>query len=206
MSVTYQIQYVYAYEKKLRRQLLLVISSNQNKQRTTPVLTIPIQHPTATIATVTHSRVGQTSNLLDLVLVNEESLISDIVHFSPVAKSDHETLIFTMYVGTNALKQDVKYRYDLNKGDYERMRHILNEVDWGDIIDGDIDTGWIILKNNIIQCMEQCIQKVKIKKAHQVTPRWINGRIKTMIKNKYKAYGTYLDTNNDMDYLNYIRV
>ena len=43
MSVTYKIQYVYAYGKKLRRQLLLVISSNQNKQRTTPVLTIPIQ-------------------------------------------------------------------------------------------------------------------------------------------------------------------
>ena len=47
---------------------------------------------------VTRKRGGQTSNLLDLVLVNEESMVSDTEHLSPIGKSDHETLVFSLYV------------------------------------------------------------------------------------------------------------
>ena len=56
MSVTYKYSMSMPTEKSFDDNYCwLSISSNQNKQRTTPVLTIPIQHPTAIIATVTHS-------------------------------------------------------------------------------------------------------------------------------------------------------
>jgi len=40
-------------------------------------------------------REGHTSNLLGLVLVNEESMVSGIEHISP-GKSDNETLVFSL--------------------------------------------------------------------------------------------------------------
>ena len=46
----------------------------------------------------TRTRVGQTCNILDFVIINDVSLISDIEHESPIGKSDHETLFFTLYV------------------------------------------------------------------------------------------------------------
>ena len=46
----------------------------------------------------TRTRVGQTCNILDLVIINDVSLISDIEHESQIGKSDHETLFFTLYV------------------------------------------------------------------------------------------------------------
>ena len=42
----------------------------------------------------TRIRLGQTGNILDLVLVNEEQLVSEIEHYSPIGKSDHDTLFF----------------------------------------------------------------------------------------------------------------
>ena len=45
----------------------------------------------------TRSRQGQTSNILDLILVNEVIFISEVKHSSPIGKSDHETLTFTLY-------------------------------------------------------------------------------------------------------------
>ena len=42
----------------------------------------------------TRSRQGQTSNILDLILVNEFRFISEVYHCSAIVKSDHETLTF----------------------------------------------------------------------------------------------------------------
>ena len=42
----------------------------------------------------TRIRLGQTGNILDLVLVNEEQLVSEIEQYSPIGKSDNETLMF----------------------------------------------------------------------------------------------------------------
>ena len=46
----------------------------------------------------TRTRVEQTCNILDLVIINDVSLISDIEHGSPIGKSDPETLFCTLYV------------------------------------------------------------------------------------------------------------
>ena len=40
----------------------------------------------------TRSRLGQTANITDLVLVNDESFISEIDHCCPLGKSDHQLL------------------------------------------------------------------------------------------------------------------
>ena len=46
----------------------------------------------------TRGREEQTPDLLDLALVSEMSLVSDIIHLNPTAKSDHETLLFSLYI------------------------------------------------------------------------------------------------------------
>ena len=43
----------------------------------------------------TRRREGQQPNILDLVLVNDENLVS---HLCPFGKSDHEVLFFNLYV------------------------------------------------------------------------------------------------------------
>ena len=53
---------------------------------------------TQMVSKPTRRRKGQTPNLLDLVLVSEECLVSDMIYSRPAAKSDHETLLFSLYI------------------------------------------------------------------------------------------------------------
>ena len=41
----------------------------------------------------TRHRDGQTSNLLDLILANDENVIDSVIHIPPIGKSDHDVLI-----------------------------------------------------------------------------------------------------------------
>ena len=43
-------------------------------------------------------------------MVNEQNLISSIEHFSPIGKSDHKTLMFTLYTGVDDMNdQEVEF-------------------------------------------------------------------------------------------------
>ena len=46
----------------------------------------------------TRHRQGQKSNMLDLIIVNDEDFISTIKHSSPLGNSDHEMLQFSLYM------------------------------------------------------------------------------------------------------------
>ena len=75
------------------------------------------------------SRQGETSNILDLILVNEVRFISEVIRSSPIGKSDHETLTFALYTGVaRASDQETTHRYNLNRGNYHQMRITLGQL------------------------------------------------------------------------------
>ena len=108
-------------------------------------------------------RAGQASNILDLIMVNEENFISNIEYYSAIGKSDHETLLFTLCTGIDkSNEQEVDSRFDLNKGNYNAMRDSIAELDWTTTLNGSIDQCWESIKGVIL--------KVKRKG----TPLWVH--------------------------------
>ena len=63
-----------------------------------------------------------TSNpsLLDLVLTNDEGMISDMLVGAPLGKSDQSVIFF--YFNAYVENDHEKNRYKYDKGDYESMR------------------------------------------------------------------------------------
>ena len=87
------------------------------------------------VSNPTRRREGQRSNILDLILVNDEHFISNIEHCSPIAKSDHGVLLFTLYTTVeNSNEQNLEVRYDLNKCKYHAMRESIADIDWIEIL------------------------------------------------------------------------
>ena len=80
----------------------------------------------------TRKRERHTSNLLGLVLVNEESMVSGIEHLSP-GTNDNGTLVFSLlYVCEEKQKeQEQEFEYDLSKakGNFALMRTEFDEFD-----------------------------------------------------------------------------
>ena len=88
----------------------------------------------------TRHREGQQANLLDLIIVNDDQMISDITHFSKLGKSDHDTLLFDLYIPKDKPPQeDPKAEYIFKKGNYRKMRQEAEDLDWSYIIDLDVE-------------------------------------------------------------------
>ena len=65
-------------------------------------------------------------------------LVSTVEHCSPIANSDHETLFFTLYIEIEN-ENDVNYTYDLAKGNYVKMRNIIKQADWSQLVLSNVE-------------------------------------------------------------------
>ena len=74
----------------------------------------------------TRRKEKQRANILDLVLVNDEQLISDISHLSPFGKSDHDTLYFDLYVSIGENKSTGENsqvsKFNLKKANFDERK------------------------------------------------------------------------------------
>ena len=96
----------------------------------------------------TRGRLGNKSNILDLVFTNEKGMIDDIVYESPLGKSDHSVLIITFRCYAEiASHKRLKYYYD--QGDY---------TDWGEILGtSTINHQWLGFKEYIKKIEDEFI-------------------------------------------------
>ena len=113
----------------------------------------------------TRYRLGQQSNILDLVLSRNDDDILNIDYCSPIGKSDHILLKIT----TNIMKVRAKVidstKFDWNRGNYNKLReHIKNCATEWDSIKNHKTTKecWDYIKENIKEGTEQNIPKTKL--------------------------------------------
>ena len=76
--------------------------------------------------------------------------MSEIEHElpSPIGKSDHETLFFNLYIGVDRWNDnDEGYTLDLKNGNYAKMRQLLKQTDWSQMLDSSVEHCWNQIKN-----------------------------------------------------------
>ena len=132
-------------------------------------------------------RLGNTANILDLLITNESGVVEEIVHESLLGKSDHSVLNITLkcYTEVSASKM-MKYYYE--KSDYENMRNKLENVSWHDIIgDGSIHEQWLHFKEYIKSLEDEFIPHRLIIKFKKHKGKFPNGQC-VLKENKEKAY------------------
>ena len=141
----------------------------------------------------------------DWVLVNDVSLISEIVHLDPLGKSDHDVLSFQLNLDNNNVAEHSEVKHNLNRGDYVKFRNILVDHDWGVIADMDVQETWRYVKKIIHDGMENCIPKISNKTRRNYTPSWMNKKAMRSIKKKYNLFKKYLSSKSGLDYSKYIQ-
>ena len=110
----------------------------------------------------TRYREGEEPSLLDLIFTNEEAMIEQISHQSPIGKSDHSVLNMKFLIQhTSTFKPRTVRCYD--KGDYDGMRNDLN-LNW----------------------------ETELNSATDVNDQWskINMKIKEAVNNRVPSYQT----------------
>ena len=96
-------------------------------------------------------------HILDLVLSNEEEMISDLRYLPGLGLSDHVCLQFMLecYCGN---VQQLKPRYDTCHADFDKMRQLLGEIDWENILGPmDIHSAWKFFTTKFTEILNECI-------------------------------------------------
>ncbi|CAC5371801.1 unnamed protein product [Mytilus coruscus] len=103
----------------------------------------------------TRWRGTNTPHTLDLILTNEEKMLSNLEYQSPLGKSDHCTMKFDFNCYTN-IKSKPKIIKLFSRGNYIKIKEELDKINWIDLLqkDNDIDKNWRALLS-IIQDMDK---------------------------------------------------
>ena len=140
----------------------------------------------------TRGRLGQTSNILDLIISNNNEIVNNICYSSPLGKSDHCVLHFSINCHKifNTSKT-TKLNYD--KGNYITMVKNL-DINWDDIINvtnSSIEDDWKSFMSIINKNIDTYIPKKKLgnsfKPKHK-TP--LDSKSLKLIRKKHRTLAT----------------
>ena len=110
------------------------------------------------ILSPTRCRVNTTPHILDLVLSNEEEMVSEIKHLVFLGSSDHQVISFKYSCYADWSKSQHKFNY--GKGDFVGARLYLDEHPIR--VDGDVDSMWESFKQSVIEVCDRHIPLMRI--------------------------------------------
>jgi exonuclease III len=113
----------------------------------------------------TRGKVGQASNILDLIITNEKNMIENISTLSPLGKADHAVLIFNYKCYTRTTNNS-ETKFNLNKGDYDSLRKEVAKTDWDELANKSTGEMWLKIKEVILDAMGKYIPMSKVKQVH----------------------------------------
>ena len=154
----------------------------------------------------TRCRIGQTPSTIDLVFSNEEGMVSDIKHLSPLGKSDHCVLSFKFNRATDC-NTAFKPRFLYNKGDYASISKYL-DIDWEEEFKraDTCEEQWKILVNHLRIARENWVPLQTSK------PKWRDKGKFPLDKNcirkknkKHRSWQRYIETKEDDKWKEYCK-
>ena len=150
----------------------------------------------------TRFRQGNDPHILDLVLTNEEGMISSITHLPPLGNSDHEVLSFRLHCYTSP-RRDPGNKLNLNKGNYEEMANKLNTATWEAIEAGPIEDHYRALVNMIRDLMEEHIPRLRPGRTKSI---YMTREARTLRNRKCKLWKRYLRSRDAESYARFVTV
>ncbi|CAH2242407.1 jg7686 [Pararge aegeria aegeria] len=137
----------------------------------------------------TRKRNNQES-LLDLILCNDETLISEINYNPPIGKSDHIVLMATIQLLNQATNHTTSTRRAFNYGDYSVINDYLLSSEIPE--NASIEDTWKVFKDNINSTIDKFIPKIKNRKNCLKNKPWITKEICKLTDIKKKLWNVYL--------------
>lgn len=157
----------------------------------------------------TRTRIGQQPSLLDLVFTNEEGMINDIIHCSPLGRGDHDTLVIKFNCYMEQTKQKLITKYYYNKVDYEMVRNEGNQMNWQDIFKNcvDVNQKWSVFT----KCVKDLVNKYVPKKVIDANKakKWVTPMSAVNIQHirkKHNLWKKYMRTKDGQIYSEYCRI
>ena len=156
----------------------------------------------------TRSRHNEVPTLLDLVITNEDGMVSNLEILSPLGKSDHSCITFWFNCYIEHKKTEIeKYIYD--KGNYEQIKDDLRSIDWEKDIRNrrNINDKWNYIKQKIQDSCDAHIPKRKFNPNKKVKfKNSLDLKSIAKIKKKHKSWKKYMNNRTSDNYKEFCKM
>ena len=186
-------------------------SSNESESMFLDVVddTNLVQH----VDTFTRKRGTDNPSLLDLVLTDDQQVISKPIVSEPLGKSDHSVICwnstFKCYNQDADQSNNSVPKFNYYKGDYKQMRDELDSVDWTIKFSECKDVNDMVreFQTVVLNKVESLVPK-KLYKSRRNSKQapWITHSLLKNIKRKYHAWKRLQDTKSHQMYLEYAKI
>ena len=155
----------------------------------------------------TRGRKNNIPSVLDLIISNEENIISNLEITSPLGKSDHSILNFNInsYLDSGRITKTIKY-YD--KGNYVKMREML-DINWeNEFEDKTLEEKWNYFTERVKEAENDCIPTRKVVYDPTTSNKHkfkLDSNSLRRIKKKHTLWKRFLRTRDGEVYLQYCR-
>ena len=140
-----------------------------------------------------HSERGRGS-ILDLVLCNDNFLLHEVTVEQPFCSSDHFMVKFNvLHFNNTNLSQDVRFRYDFARADWDSIISYLYTVDFSSLLSTELEPAdsferfYSVLSYSI----ELFVPKVDHSRAHKTNRKYYPAYIRKLILKKRQAWRLY---------------
>ena len=147
----------------------------------------------------TRYRLGQLPSTLDLILTNEEHMLSNLEYTLGLGKSDHECLKFKLVCYADTIVHDTR-RPNLNKGDYIRMSAQLAAFDCESVSPtSSIQDAWSNFRLLFNKAVNDCVPFMRPKQAKK--QKYTTSEVSRMRRDKKVAWHNYKESLSSSSHL-----
>ena len=140
------------------------------------------------VSEVTRCRGDDIPSLLDVVLTNEEEMVSNVEHLAPLGKSDHQTLLFQFNCYADFSKPSMKHNY--NRADLDGAREALIQNPLH--LDGTVEEMWQQLKTRLHEIRDEFVPLKKVGTSKWKADFPHDGKIIDLIKEKGRLHRQWM--------------
>ena len=155
----------------------------------------------------TRARRMDAPHILDLIMTNEEGMVSDLEYWSPLGKSDHSCLHFKFHCYLHR-KVSNQARYNYNRANWPSIKADL-DIDWQETFHETTTTDqkWKIVASKINEAVMKHIPKVTIGGGHKsrfTTP--LSQKVLSKIRKKHRAWQRFIETREGEKHAEFCRL
>ena len=143
----------------------------------------------------------RSGNLLDLILCDQENMVTEVATEGRIGKSDHDVVVFKMCVN-KPKSENLRLLPNYKKAKFDKMREAVGIQDWKTIMSGNsVNENWILVSGRVKDLMADHIPMKRKRRFDE--PQWLDGEVKRSIQKKKDAWKRMKQTNRQTDIQEY---
>ena len=144
---------------------------------------------TQTVGEPTHTSPTGNQSLIDLVFLSNPQQLKHCYVAPPLGTSDHNCISLSVSQrgsSTRSTKKSPRTVWRYQCADFAKANELLDDVDWEELLTGDVDQMWQAWEHKFMSVMHRCIPTAQLSSKRNLP--WINKTITKAIRARNLAF------------------